>query len=103
VLLLLWMQASFGFFGFVFISFERAKEIHHCGLGNNPSYCSFHRCCFGSSDTVASRAGADTTFWLTYWSAYSILFLDWLENFVGHIRGFYSICLVATVHHPPNV
>lgn len=49
-------------------------------------------------DSITS--GADTTFWLTYWSAYSVLFLlmDYLENFIGHIRGFYSICLVATVY-----
>ena len=50
------------------------------------------------ADTMAT--GADTTFWLTYWSSYSILFLlmDYLENFIGHIRGFYSVCLVATVY-----
>lgn len=24
--------------------------------------------------------------------------MDYLENFVGHIRGFYSVCLAATVY-----
>jgi hypothetical protein len=44
--------------------------------------------------------GKDDTFWLTYWSCFSLLFLamDYLENFVGSIRGFYSICLVATIY-----
>jgi len=38
-------------------------------------------------------------FWLTYWSCYSLLFImmDYLENFVGHIRGFYSLCAMATL------
>lgn len=40
------------------------------------------------------------TFWLTYWACFNVLFLamDYLENFVGEIRGFYSICLAATVY-----
>jgi len=40
------------------------------------------------------------TQWLTYWSCYMVLFvaLDYLENFVGHIRGFYSICCAATLY-----
>lgn len=40
------------------------------------------------------------TFWLTYWACFNVLFLamDYLENFVGEIRGFYSICLAATIY-----
>ena len=40
------------------------------------------------------------TLWLTYWSCWSILFvlMDYAENFVGHIRGFYSLILVTTVY-----
>lgn len=40
------------------------------------------------------------TFWLAYWACFNILFfaMDYLENFVGEIRDFYSICLAATVY-----
>jgi len=40
------------------------------------------------------------TFWLTYWSCFSILFIsmDYIENFLGTIPGFYSLCLCATVY-----
>ena len=39
------------------------------------------------------------TNWLTYWASYMLLFvaMDYLENFVGHIRGFYSLCGFATL------
>ena len=39
-------------------------------------------------------------FWLTYWASYSILFMamDYGENFVGRIRGFYSVCAMATLY-----
>lgn len=42
----------------------------------------------------------DDSFWLTYWASFSIVFMmmDYLENFVGKITGFYSLCLCATVY-----
>ena len=42
----------------------------------------------------------DITFWLTYWACFSVLFIvmDYLENFVGTIPGFYSLCLCTTVY-----
>lgn len=49
---------------------------------------------------TGSGQHSDVTFWLTYWICFSILFLmmDYLEHFLGSIRGFYSICLCATVY-----
>jgi hypothetical protein len=40
------------------------------------------------------------TKWLTYWSCYMLLFvaMDYLENFLGHIFGFYSMCGCATLY-----
>jgi len=50
--------------------------------------------------TVPNKKNVAERFWLTYWATYSILFIlmDYLENFVGRIRGFYSICAVATIY-----
>lgn len=84
---------------FVFMSFpEEQRRFITVALGTiYPTAASIVAV---SQPANVVAAGADTTFWLTYWSAYSILFLlmDYLENFIGHIRGFYSICLVATVY-----
>mmetsp|Transcript_9523 Transcript_9523/g.15848 ORF Transcript_9523/g.15848 Transcript_9523/m.15848 type:complete len:361 (+) Transcript_9523:132-1214(+) len=54
----------------------------------------------GSINRKDDDGGAEETFWLTYWACYSILFvaMDYAETFVGTIKGFYSICLVATVY-----
>jgi len=37
---------------------------------------------------------------LTYWCSFTLLFLamDYVENIVGGIPGFYSLCLAATVY-----
>ncbi len=54
-----------------------------------------------STIAITTKSNAsDVTFWLTYWSCFSLLFLamDYLENFVGGIPGFYSICLMTTVY-----
>jgi TB2/DP1, HVA22 family len=42
----------------------------------------------------------DERFWLTYWVCYSLLFtwMDYAENFIGSIPGFYSICAAATLY-----
>jgi len=53
-----------------------------------------------STASLATQSTDEVTFWLTYWSCFSILFvaMDWLETFVGSIPGFYSLCLCATVY-----
>jgi hypothetical protein len=40
------------------------------------------------------------TNWLTYWSTYMVLFvaMDYLENCLGRIMGFYSLCGAATIY-----
>jgi len=84
---------------FVFISFpEEQRRFITVALGTIYPTLASIVAVSKPNDTVA--AGADATFWLTYWSSYSILFLlmDYLENFIGGIRGFYSICLVVTVY-----
>jgi len=55
------------------------------------------------ASTVAittDSTGLDDTYWLTYWACFNIVFIlmDYLETWVGSIKGFYSICLVAVVY-----
>jgi receptor expression-enhancing protein 5/6 len=53
-----------------------------------------------STVCVATEDEVEETFWLTYWACFGILFLimDWAEELLGAIPGFYSLCLVATVY-----
>jgi hypothetical protein len=56
-----------------------------------------------AASTIAITTESSTReerFWLIYWACYSILFvsMDYLENFIGNIRGFYSLCAVATLY-----
>ena len=52
------------------------------------------------SEHGVSKSSFLVTNWLTYWACYMLLFvaMDWLENFVGHILGFYSLCGFATLY-----
>ncbi|KAL7580638.1 hypothetical protein ACA910_002153 [Epithemia clementina (nom. ined.)] len=53
-----------------------------------------------TSENQKKKTSEAARFWLVYWATYSILFIamDYLENFVGHIIGFYSLCAMATLY-----
>ncbi len=63
--------------------------IHHPKANINDTNC---------DDDVDEKA--DHTFWLTYWASYSLLIaaMDYLENFVGQIPLFHSVCACCTVY-----
>lgn len=54
----------------------------------------------GSGNDPEELSDPEVVFWLAYWSCFTILFIimDYLEIFVGEIKGFYSAILVATVY-----
>mmetsp|Transcript_57269 Transcript_57269/g.121541 ORF Transcript_57269/g.121541 Transcript_57269/m.121541 type:complete len:433 (+) Transcript_57269:62-1360(+) len=84
---------------YAFINFpeeQRRAVVVAVGTGY-PTAASIAALSMEAADS--SVKGGHCTFWLTYWSSFSILFLamDYLENFMGEIRGFYTTCLCVTV------
>ena len=53
-----------------------------------------------TSSTIALSTNEDVEFWLVYWVCYSLLFvvMDYAENWLGRITGFYSLCALATLY-----
>merc|ERR1712113_815171 len=49
---------------------------------------------------VNTPIGIDDTMWLTYWSCFSCLciIMNFLEDFLGKIPGFYTLALFCTVY-----
>jgi len=78
---------------------EEAKRSVVIAVGTVYPIAASTVACASSTDGNNRKDYADT-FWLTYWVCFSILFLamDYLENFVGTIPGFYSVCLCANVY-----
>lgn len=75
---------------------EEERRFLVIGLGTiYPILASTVAMCSKSTNKISEEH-----FWLTYWASYSILFMsmDYAENFIGRIRGFYSICAMATLY-----
>ena len=55
---------------------------------------------FTTTEAQKKKDSEAAQFWLIYWATYSLLFIlmDYAENFVGHIVGFYSLCAMATLY-----
>lgn len=77
---------------------EEAKRFIVIAIGTVYPICATAVVCVTRGDSSDDKR--DPTFWLCYWSCFSILFIamDYLENFIGTIRGFYSICLCMTIY-----
>lgn len=83
----------FAWYAFLWMP-EEARRFLTIGLGTAYPI-------LGSIVSLSSEGDAmEQQFWLTYWTSYSVLYImmDYLENFVGHIRGFYSVCALATLY-----
>ena len=91
--------SSLWFVWFAFLTLpEEARRFLVVAMGTAyPMVASIMAATTSSNDDGLQDAD---TFWLTYWVCFSTLFLamDYLENFVGEIPGFYSICLAATIY-----
>lgn len=90
------------FVWFLFMTFpEEQRRFFVVALGTvYPMAASTMAITTNNKDTRGKMETHDETFWLTYWSCFSLLFLamDYLENFVGSIPGFYSVCLLTTLY-----
>jgi TB2/DP1, HVA22 family len=73
---------------------EGAKRFLVVALGT------LYPICASIVSVSTSTSSLDDTMWLTYWTTFSLLFvfMDYVENFVGGIPGFYSLCAVAVVY-----
>lgn len=73
---------------------EGAKRFLVVALGT------LYPICASIVSVSTTTTSLDDTLWLTYWTTFSLLFvfMDYAENFIGSIPGFYSLCAVAVVY-----